>query len=135
MLTPFQTLAGDREMFPLSGEIHRAILNIRSTSSPSEKSWQAESLAMYVWNNRGADIDDAAIFDLIDLLDAGDRSVRSWAAAALGFLGPRAQVALPALRRALASIPKHPDLGGFRPSSDADDAIAVAIRRIEGSDS
>jgi hypothetical protein len=69
---------------------------------------EAEQLADLVKARRDATVPQGVIRALADLMTDRDDSVRYWVAMALGFLGPQAVEAVPALQDALNRIGEHP---------------------------
>jgi hypothetical protein len=77
-------------------------------------------------------IGDSVIDRLIDLLDCDDDGIRSGAALSLGWFGPRATRAIPALDRAYVRIEKEISKQFVIPASASDAAIVAALERITG---
>ena len=74
------------------------------TGEPSAAREAAEQLSHLTRRMSPNAVSDRAVADLISLLDIRDDSVRYWVARSLGNLGPRANAALPSLRRLLAEV-------------------------------
>jgi hypothetical protein len=79
-----------------------------------------------------ADIGDPVIDQLIDLLNNDDDGIRGGAALSLGWFGPRAKRAIPALDRAYIRIGKEISKRFVVPASASDADIVAALERITG---
>ena len=77
-------------------------------------------------------INDQTLRKITALLDDNDDAIRSWAAIALGRMGPKARSAVPSLERALRRIERENEKKEVLPASDSSSAIQVALRRIAG---
>jgi hypothetical protein len=97
-----------------------AIKNERSVNARTE---DARKLADQVRRNELA-VGDADIKLLVDMLSDRDDSVRYWIAMALGYIGPRAQAAVPALEKALQ------EMQCVRGSKTSAPAIRLALTKM-----
>jgi HEAT repeat protein len=88
----------------IDSEIAERVALIQSASDPSMRIDRAAHLAEYI-ASRGpldvAGVEAPVVDDMAELLDDNADLVRFYAAASLGFLGPSARRAIPALERAL----------------------------------
>ena len=83
-------------------QIQETIGKVRTMSGPSmARTNEAEHLSKLTRRIDPKGIDDKTLENLISLLDTSDDSVRRWVAGALGFLGPRARTAVPALLKVM----------------------------------
>jgi hypothetical protein len=108
-------------------DLRGMIAKVRTMNEPSmARTNAAEALSRLTRNIDPKKVDDKTLSDLVSLLDVPDGSVRGWVAGALGNLGPRAKMAVPALLRVIheADCPKIAT--GVRSS----DAARVALKRI-----
>lgn len=98
-------LLGSSQAFPQFGSESMSIIavetnRIRGDTSSVTRTEDARRLAQWVREHAG--IADSADVDLLaSLLADKDDSVRYWAAMSLGYIGPSAQSAVPALEKAL----------------------------------
>jgi PBS lyase HEAT-like repeat len=97
-----------------------AIRNERSVNARTE---DARNLADQVRRNELA-VSNADIKLLVDMLSDRDDSVRYWIAMALGYIGPRAQPAVPALEKALQEVQC------VHASKTSADAMRLALTKI-----
>jgi HEAT repeats len=97
---------------------------IRSESSSARRTDDAQRLADWVRENKAKVVDLADIELIAGLLTDKDDSVRYWAAMALGYIGPPAQSAVPALEKALE------DKKCDRSSKTSASAITIALTKI-----
>jgi hypothetical protein len=74
------------------------------TAEPSAAREAAEQLSHLRRRMSPNAVSDQAVADLISLLGIRDDSVRYWVARSLGNLGPRANAAVPSLKRLLADV-------------------------------
>jgi HEAT repeat protein len=96
---------------------------IKSEPSVNARTEDARKLADQIRRN-GLVVSDADIKLLADMLSDRDDSVRYWIAMALGYIGPRAQQAVPALEKALREIQC------VHASKTSADAIRLALTKI-----
>lgn len=97
---------------------------IKGESSSVRRTDDAQRLAQWVRENKAKVVDPADIELLAGLLTDKDDSVRYWAAMALGYIGPPAQSAVPALQKALE------DRKCDRSSKTSASAITIALTNI-----
>jgi hypothetical protein len=105
-------------------QLTKTIVKVRTGKSSTARTDAAEHLAELT---RGIDpkmVDDKTITDLVSLLDTSEDSVRSWVAASLGNLGPRARIAIPKLLKILSEVEC------LQLSMTSEGAIRVALRRM-----
>ncbi len=88
----------------INQELQRAITKVRKAKTIRAKSDAAERLVALVDDRDCSDVTDQTIQSLISLLDIPEDVVRTWVAAALGQIGPRARAAVPKLLSILAEI-------------------------------
>jgi hypothetical protein len=85
-------------------EIAERVAEVQSAADPSTRIDRAANLAEYI-ASRGAldiaDVEPPVVDDMAELLEDNTDLVRFYAAASLGFLGPSARRAIPALEKAL----------------------------------
>jgi len=107
-------------------ELRETITKVRTMSGPSTaRANAAERLSQSTEKIDPKKVDDNTLKNLISLLDTNDNSVRVCVATALGHLGPRAKMAVPALMRFMREE-DCPELVAGVPT----DAARVALRRI-----
>lgn len=106
-----------------SSYVDRAANAIRAERKRDPRVNTAKQLTQWVRKNPGQ-VSDADIFILVGLLRDDDDIIRGEAAASLGFLGKRAEPAIPQLLDALKERPCV-----SQPAMSAD-AIHVALERI-----
>jgi hypothetical protein len=107
-------------------ELRETISKVRTMSGPSiVRANVAEHLSQLTEKIDPKKVDDNTLRNLISLLDTSDNSVRIWVAGALGHLGPRAKMAVPALMRFMREE-DCPELVAGVPT----DAARVALKRI-----
>ena len=87
---------------------------------------QAHELAGLVRKKARETAPKSVVRALADLMADRDDSVRYWIAMALGYLGPQASDAVPALEKALREIERHPA------DKTSESAIRIALKRING---
>jgi len=110
-------------------DLRELIAKVRTMSGPSmARTNGAEVIYQLTKNIDPKKVDDKTLKDLISLLDTPDRSVRDWVVGALGCLGPRAKIAVPALLRVIRETETDCQKIATGPSSA--DAARVALRRI-----
>jgi len=107
MLLMVWSVANSSRVYSQSGEVDAMSVvaaevdKIRSEPSSATRTKYAQRLADEIRQNKLAVSDGADIDLLANLLTDRDDSVRYWIAMALGYLGPRARQAVPALEKAL----------------------------------
>lgn len=95
------------------------------TSGPSmARTEAAQHLAELTRRVDPKKVDDKTIGDLVSLLDTSEDSVRYWVATCLGYLGPRARIAIPKLQEILAEV------DCLRASKTSAGAIRLALSRM-----
>lgn len=83
-------------------ELQETISDVRKMSGPSKPGANAaEHLSQLTEKIDPKKVDDKTLDDMVSLLDTSNDFVRFWVAAALGHLGPRAKVAVPALLKVM----------------------------------
>lgn len=83
-------------------EIQETISDVRKISGPAKPGANAaEHLSQLTEKIDPKKVDDKTLDDMVSLLDTSNDFVRFWVAAALGHLGPRARVAVPALLKVI----------------------------------
>jgi HEAT repeat protein len=106
------------------GPVMALVEKIKAEPAVNPRTDQAEKLAVVVRRKKGHAAPKNVIRALADLMADRDDSVRYWVAGALGFLGPQAAGAIPALQTALTEIE------GKRGSKTSESAIRLALKRI-----
>jgi|GEM_PF-5248290 len=107
-------------------QIQETILDVRMTKGPSmDRTNAAERLSQLTKRVAPNEVDDKTLADLVSLLDINDDSVRGWVAGALGYLGPRAKLAVPALLK----VTHETDCIQLREMTSAG-AARLALKRI-----
>lgn len=89
----------------IDSEISERVARVQSTPDESMRIEHAAHLAEYIASRGPLDVSNVeapVVDDMADLLDDDVDLVRFYAAASLGFLGPSARRAIPALEEALA---------------------------------
>lgn len=108
-------------------ELRELIAKVHTMSEPSmARTNAAEAISRLTKDIDPKKVDDKTLRDLVSLLNTPDDSVRMWVAGALGFLGPRAKAAAPALLRVIRET-KCPLVST---GVTAADAARVALKRI-----
>ena len=108
-------------------DLREMIAKVRTMSGPSmARTNAAEAISQLTRNIDPKKVDDKTLRDLVSLLNIPDGSVRGWVAGALGYLGPRAKMAVPALLRVIRETGCPEIATGPLPS----DAARVALKRI-----
>jgi hypothetical protein len=102
----------------------RLVEKIKEEPAVNSRTEQAEKLAHVVREKEGKKAPKGVIRAIADLMTDRHDSVRYWAATALGYLGPQAADAIPALQKALKEIE------GRRASKTSESAIRLALERI-----
>lgn len=120
-----------------SSLIDRNLIALESTKDRAERLRLTSDLVEYCASplgNRPLALSELQIARLVRLLVDSDPWVRANAAACLGFDGPAAASALPALREAQRTTPlvEYPGFPGLRQSTQPRDLISSAVHRIEG---
>ena len=111
--------------YMLINQLKDSITKVRAdVPSSIVRSEAAEQLADIARRIDPKKVDDKTFADLVSLLDIPDESIRGWVAGAIGFLGPRARPAAPAL---LKLLPEADCLLGDVTSAGA---IRLALKRI-----
>lgn len=83
-------------------QLRETIAKVRSMSGPSMgRTDEAEHLVELTKKVDPKQVDDKTLTGLVCLLATPDDSVQGWVAGALGYLGPRARVAVPALLKVI----------------------------------
>src|SRR5512142_750273 len=85
-------------------QLKETIKTVRSDSSSDVRYRAAQHLADLTRAIDPRAVDDKTLADMVSLLDTNDDSVRLFVAGALGFLGPRAKVAVPKLLKILPEV-------------------------------
>jgi hypothetical protein len=122
--TIFARAADDAEILK---NLQETIAKVRTMSGPSmARTNAAEYLSRLTKEIDPKKVDDKTLRDLVSLLNTPDGSVRGWVAGALGYLGPRAKMAVPALLTVIRET-DCPEAGtGVRSA----DAARLALKRI-----
>jgi hypothetical protein len=108
-------------------ELQETMARVRTMSGPSmARTKAAEHLSELTRKIDPKEIDDTTLEDLVSLLDTSDDSVRGWVAGALGYVGPRAKVAVPKLLKVIRETDCPKVATGVRSA----DAARVALKRI-----
>jgi hypothetical protein len=122
---------------PQPGErIEELIAKVRSEPNAGARMEYAAQLGEYIAAQRNGIelVDDKVIGDIASLLSHSDDWVRFYAAASLGFFGPRARSVVPALERALEQA-KQTSLGAGQSAVFAgissEEAICAALTKID----
>jgi hypothetical protein len=123
-------------------EIETILAEINRRRPPTAQSYTvrwslAKQLAGLIRNLNQAEIDNippGIIDHIAGLLGDADQVVRSYAAEALGGMGPFARGAVPALENALKEIDGPPGTDKFGPATDSGPAIRRALQSITGED-
>jgi hypothetical protein len=91
-------MANAKDDTMLLKQLQETIAKVRTMKGPSmARTNEAEHLVKLTKRIDPKKVDDKTLADLIALLNTSDDSVRGWVAGALGYLGPRAKVAVSAL--------------------------------------
>ena len=110
---------------------------LRASSDTDSRTGFAAQLAEFVAAQRGeaARIDAPVVDDMATLLTDADDWVRFYGAASLGFVGPGARRAIPALEKALeesrAEVTMHPGQASVFGALSSAGAICTAFMRID----
>jgi hypothetical protein len=84
--------------------LHRIIAQIQTESGTTRYELSVGLAGLVRQTPKVEELDDETIGRITGLLNGPDNSVTAWVATALGFIGPRARAAVPALEEALARI-------------------------------
>jgi len=104
--------------------ILKAIDAVEKEADPMKSIDRGHEMTELVHRHASAASDPEIIRRLTDLLAVPSDGTRGWAAASLGFIGPRAASAIPALEKAYQE--RKDDNGPLRSA----DAIELALKRI-----
>jgi hypothetical protein len=88
-----------------------------------------------VWRAQAMDnLDDKVIDELMPLLDDDSDIVRGWTACTIGYFGPRARRAVPALYSAMTPLREERERRRLviAPAVDSSAFIEVALERVQG---
>jgi HEAT repeat protein len=105
--------------------VSAAVKRIKVEPSVRTRTAATQRLARRVRRSLSTSVPAVTIEDLSSLLTDRDDSVRFWAAMALGYLGPRAGSAIPALEQALRSVAED------RSSLSSAEAMKFALTKIK----
>jgi hypothetical protein len=106
--------------------VSRSVAEIRTNKAAQVRTDGTMRLALFLDANPSP-VDNNSLENITTLLSDNEDSVRFWAAAALGRIGPPASASVPELRRAFDS--HHFDPRFVMTSADA---ICTALKNIEG---
>jgi hypothetical protein len=120
-------------------EIAERVASVQGATDPSTRIDRAAHLAEYI-ASRGpldvADVEAPVVDDMAELLNDNADLVRFYAAASLGFLGPTARRAIPALEKALERregergiVAGQPNV--FTSAVSSEQAICAALTKID----
>ncbi len=98
------SVAGAKAKPDINQQLQSAIAKVRRAKTTTAKSDAAERLIALIDDRDCSDVTDQTIQSLISLLDMPDDVVRTWVAAVLGQIGPRAKAAVPKLLSILAEV-------------------------------
>lgn len=117
--------AQERGVGTVLKQLRETIAKVRTMSGPSmARTNEAEHLVELTKQIEPKQVDYKTLTDLTSLLDITDDSVRGWVAGALGYLGPRARAAAPALLKVIRDT--DCELTDLTPAS----AARVALKRM-----
>lgn len=88
----------------INQELQSTMAKVRKAKTTTARSDAAEHLVALIDDRDCSDVTDQTIQSLISLLDMPDDIVRTWVAAVLGQIGPRAKGAVPKLLTILAEV-------------------------------
>ena len=120
-------------------EIAERVASVQSATDPSMRIDRAAHLAEYI-ASRGplgvADVEAPVVDDMAELLNDNADLVRFYAAASLGFLGPTARRAIPALEKALERREDERGIVAGQPNVftcavSTEQAICAALTKID----
>jgi hypothetical protein len=117
--------------------VDRSLLAVEYTKDGAARRQLTSELVEYCASHTGdrpLALSELQIARLVRLLRDSEPWVRANAAACLGFDGPSAASALPALREAERTTPlvEYPGFPGLQQATQPRDLISTAIRRVEG---
>jgi hypothetical protein len=104
--------------------VMRLVEGIKAESTVTPRTKQAQELADLVRKEARQIAPKRVVRALGGLMEDRDDSVRYWIATALGYLGPQAAAAIPALEKALKEIEQRPA------DKTSESAIRLALKRI-----
>ena len=111
-------------------KVDAMIQKIEGQKSP-ERTDFALQLSDYIKQQNTANISKDVVARIASLLKDRDDSVRYWAAMALGYIGPKANSAVPQLLTALKEIEKEKEERKGNTGKSSADAIQLALQRIQ----
>jgi hypothetical protein len=120
-------------------EIAERVASVQSATDPGMRIDRAAHLAEYI-ASRGpldvADVEAPVVDDMAELLNDNADLVRFYAAASLGFLGPTARRAIPALEKALERREGERGIAAGQPkvftsAVSSEQAICAALSKID----
>jgi hypothetical protein len=86
------------------GQLEEAIVSVQKGGTLAARTNAAKRLALLTRRIDPKEVDDPTLEKLVSLLNTNEDSVRAFVAGALGILGPRAKVAVPALLKLLPEV-------------------------------
>jgi len=101
---PLPSVARSQAKPDINQQLQQGIARVRKAKTTAAKSDAAERLVTLIDDRDCSDVTDHTIQSLISLLDTPEDSVRTWVAAVLGQIGPRAKAAAPKLLSILADV-------------------------------
>jgi hypothetical protein len=117
-------VANTRDKAVLNKQVKETMVKVRTGKTLDIRADAAIHLAHLMRKVEPKDVDDKTLADIVSLLDTPDDAVRGEVAGALGFLGPRAVSAVPALLKVL------PEADCVRGDLTSAGAIRLALERI-----
>jgi hypothetical protein len=121
-------IASSRIVTPAAPEpwqpVQELVTKIKQEPSIRERTEDAYRLVKSVKERAQQKIPDRLLSEITSLMGDRDDSVRYWTATALGYLGPQATAAIPALERALEEVK---DVHAMKTSASA---IRIALTRV-----
>lgn len=130
--TPTLAASGLDDRRDVTVRIRNLILRIETEQSSGTRADLGLQLSDLVRHTDPAEIGPGEIDAIARLLRSRNDSIRAWAAAALGDIGPRARRAIPALEKALREVPMLYAGSIMKPELDSSAAIVPALERIRG---